>query len=338
MIWIRGVCVDTDFLMNLCSAYGASGNEEAVTDVILKEIKDLIDDHSIDAMGNLIAHKKGPGKKMMLAGHMDQIGLMATYISDEGFVHFSRIGGKMPAYCLGQRFVFKNGTIGVAASERLDNPKDLDFDKMYLDIGAKDKDEAVSRVKVGDVAVYAPDPVVTGGVVISPALDDRIGCFIMVEALKKLKNPAFDMYFVFTTQEEVGCRGAKTAAYAIDPDYGLSFDVTISADTPKSRKFPSKMYGGAAIKIKDASLICHPKVIDHLENCAKSADIKYQFEILEAGGTDSGSIHVSRGGVPSGVVSIATRYVHSANEMCALSDIEDCIKLTVKALETAISN
>ena len=330
--------MNTELLTRLCAVHSVSGYEDAVRDMILYEIRDYIDDYSIDALGNLIAHKKGPGKKMMLAGHMDQIGLMVTYISKEGFLYFSRIGGKSPSYCLGQRFVFPNGTVAVAACERFERGgnNDISFDKMYLDIGAKDEEDAKTHVKIGDICVYASTSVISGDIIISPALDDRVGCFIMIDALKKVKNPVFDMYYVFTTQEEVGCRGAKTSAYAIEPDYGLAFDVTISMDTPKARKFPMKMYGGAAIKIKDASLLCHPIMIGHLEKCAKAAGINYHFEILEGGGTDSGSIHISRGGVPSGVISVATRYVHSANEMCALSDIEDSIKLTVKALETEI--
>lgn len=331
--------INNELLVKLCAASGASGGEGPIRDLLLGEIKDLIDDYKIDAMGNLIAHKagiQGKSKKIMLAGHMDRIGLMVTYISKEGFLYFSRIGGKSPGFCLGQRFVFPNGTIAIAASERLDNPKDLAFDKMYLDIGAKDEESAKALVKIGDVCVFAADPVISGDVVISPGLDDRVGCFIMIEALKKLKDPQYDMYFVFTSQEEVGLRGARAAAYTIDPDYGLSFDVTISSDTPKAHKLPSKMFGGAAIKLKDASLLCHPIMIGHLEKCAKDAGINYQFEILEHGGTDSGAIHVNKGGVPSGVISVATRYVHSSNEMCALSDIEDCIGLAVKALETGI--
>ena len=329
--------MNNDFLLKLCTAYGPSSREDAVRDMILAEIKDYIDDYSVDALGNLIAHKKGPGKKFMLAGHMDQIGLMITYISEEGFLYFSPIGGKTPTHCLGERFVFANGVIGTAACERLDDPKDLALSKMYIDIGAKDEEEAKKHVQIGDICVFANTSAINNGVVISPALDDRVGCFIMIEALKKITKPVYDMYFVFTSQEEVGLRGARTSAYAVEPDYGLAFDVTVSADTPKSRKFPSKMYGGAAIKLKDASLLCHPKMIAHLEKCAKDANIKHQFEILEMGGTDSGAIHVNKGGVPSGAISIATRYVHSANEMCAISDIEDCIKLTIKALESEIS-
>jgi len=328
--------MNKEFLVKLHEVVGVSGHESAVSDLILAEIKDYIDDHKVDVMGNLIAHKKGPGKKMMLAGHMDQIGLMVTFIEKEGFVRFSPIGGHSHKNLLHQRFVFPNGTIGVIGMDRLDEGQKEGIDKLYLDIGAKDEADAAKYVRVGDVCGFATVPTIGPNVFVTPSLDDRIGCFIMVEALKQIKNPAYDLYFVFTSQEEVGLRGAKTSAYTIEPDYGLAFDVTNSADTPKARKFPNKMFGGAAIKLKDASLLCHPTVIKHLEDCAKAAGVKYQFEILEMGGTDSGAIHTNKSGVPSGVISVASRYIHSANEMCALSDVEDCIKLTVKALETAI--
>jgi len=328
--------MNIELLKKLCAANSVSGHEQEISEIIKEEIKTLVDSLRTDALGNLIAHKKGPGKKMMLAGHMDQIGLMITHIDKEGFLRFATIGGFSHAILLTQRFVFPDGLLGVVGCEHLDDPKDMAIDKLYLDIGAKDKEAAEKLVKIGDVCVYASPSAENGTVFISPALDDRIGCFIMIEALKKLSKPAFDLYFVFTSQEEVGLRGATTAAFSIEPDYGISFDVTISSDTPKARPYPSKMYGGAAIKLKDRSLLCHPTVIGHLEKCAKDAKINYQYEILEMGGTDSGAIHVSRGGVPSGVISIATRYVHTTNEMCAISDIEDCIALTVKALETAI--
>ncbi|MCL2201489.1 MAG: M42 family metallopeptidase [Oscillospiraceae bacterium] len=328
--------MNLELLKKLCAANGVSGHEESIAALIKDEIKDLTDDCKTDALGNLIAHKKGPGKKMMLAGHMDQIGLMVSHIDKDGFLRFASIGGNSHHYLMAQRFVFPSGLIGVVSCERLDDPKDMAIDKLYIDIGAKDQEDAMKQVKVGDVCVFATTPVVSGNVFITPALDDRIGCFIMIEALKRLKKQAFDLYFVFTSQEEVGLRGATTAAYSVEPDYGLAFDVTISADTPKIRPLPSKMYGGAAIKLKDRSLLCHPTIIAHLESCAKKSKIKHQYEILEMGGTDSGAIHISRGGVPSGVISIASRHIHTANEMCALSDIEDCIELTVKALETKI--
>ena len=328
--------MNVELLKKLCTTHGVSGHEQDIAEVIKAEIKALVDEIKTDALGNLIAHKKGSGKKMMLAGHMDQIGLMISHIDKEGFLRFAPIGGFSHQILMAQRFVFPSGLIGVVGCERLDDEKTMDIDKLYIDIGAENKEAAEKLVKVGDVCVYATEPVVNEAAFISPAIDDRIGCFIMIEALKKLKKQAFDLYFVFTTQEEVGLRGATTAAYSVEPDYGLAFDVTISADTPKVRPLPSKMYGGAAIKLKDRSVLCHPKIIEHLEKCAQKGKIKYQYEILESGGTDSGAIHLSRGGVPSGVISIASRHVHTSSEIVAISDIEACIALTVKALETAI--
>jgi endoglucanase len=328
--------MNIELLKKICSIKGASSEEQNIAEFILNEIKDYIDEHSIDALGNLIARKKGSGKKMMLAGHMDQIGMMVTHIDKEGFIWFTNIGGLSPTVIHSARVVFSNGTTGILGCERLEDPAKIAIDKMYIDIGAVSKEEAEKHVSIGDICVFSNEPVVDEHKIITPYLDDRIGCYVMIEALKKLKNPAFDLYFVFTVQEEVGLRGAKTAAYSVDPDYGLSFDVTISADTPKCRKLPQKFDGGACIKIKDSSLICHPLIVKHMEKCAKEADIKYQFEILESGGTDSGAIHVNKGGVPSGVLSIPTRHIHSMNEMARLSDISDCVDLTVKILETDI--
>ena len=330
------VNVNVELLKEICAVYGPSGDESRVCGFILDRIKDYIDGYEIDALGNLVAHKHGNGKKMMLAGHMDQLGLLAVDITKEGFIYFTSLGGNRTENLNAQRVVFGNGTAGTVGCERLTDKKPMTQEKMYIDIGAKDREDAEKHVSIGDVAVFGAPPIADTRKIISPALDDRVGCFIMIEALKRLKDPAFDLYFVFTVQEELGLRGARTSAWSVDPDYGLAFDVTVSYDTPKAMKLPSKMYGGAAIKIKDSSLICHPVMIRHMENCAKAAGVKYQFEILEAGGTDSGAIHMTRGGVPSGVMSVPTRYVHSAGEMCALSDVRDCIDLTVKVLETAI--
>ena len=328
--------MNNKLLKEICSIKGASSEERGIAEFILSEIKDHIDDYSFDALGNLIARKKGSGKKMMLAGHMDQIGMMVTHIDKDGFIWFTNIGGLNPTVIHSTRVIFSNGTVGIVSCQRLDDPTKISLDKMYIDIGAVSREEAEKLVKIGDICVFCHEPIIDDHKIITPYLDDRIGCYIMIEALKRIKNPAYDLYFVFTVQEEVGLRGAKTAAYSIDPDYAISFDVTISADTPKCRKLPQKFDGGACIKIKDSSVLCHPLIIKHMEKCAKDSGIKYQLEILEAGGTDSGAIHVSRGGVPSGVLSVPTRHIHSTNEMARLSDIQDCVDLTVKILETAI--
>lgn len=328
--------MDLKFLEKLCGIKGASSEEVNVANIIVEEIKDYIDDYKIDSLGNLIAHKKGNGPKIMLAGHMDQIGMMVRHITEEGFLFFTNIGGLTPSIILGCRVVFDDGTTGVVYNERLEQGESLTIDKMYIDIGVKSREEAEKYVSVGDIAVYYEKPLVDERKIITPCLDDRVGCFIMTETLKVLQDSKFDVYAVFTVQEEVGLRGAIASAYSVDPDYGLAFDVTIAYDTPKAMNFPQKMGEGACIKLKDASLICDKVIVEHLKKCATTNNIKHQFEILTAGGTDSGAIQKTRNGVPSGVISVPSRYVHSMNEMAYLSDISDCIDLTVKFLETSI--
>ncbi len=326
--------MNTEYLKKLCSIKGASGEEQNVAKAILEEIKDYIDDYTIDRLGNLIAHKKGPGKKMMLAGHTDQIGMMVNFIDENGYLYFASLGGLTPHVIHSARVIFSNGVVGVIGSELLDDPAKLTLSKMYIDIGASDKEEAEKYVQIGDVAVYCQPPYSDDYKIVSPALDDRVGCFIMTESLKRITTPAFDLYFVFTVQEEVGLRGAKASAYTIEPDYSISFDVTRASETAKSKTIPQKMGKGACIKIKDNLVICHPSLVKHMKSCAEQAGIKHQFEVLQVGGTDAGAITLSKGGVPSGVISVPTRYTHSMNETARLSDISDCIDLTVKVLQT----
>ncbi|MCL2407893.1 MAG: M42 family metallopeptidase [Defluviitaleaceae bacterium] len=331
------MALNTKLLAAVCEAHGASGYEKEICDLILADLKGYYDDYQIDTLGNLIVHKKGDGPKIMLAGHMDQIGFMVTYIEDEGFIRFSNIGGFDPFMLVSRRVRFANGTEGVIRAERVEGfPSGFNSSKLYIDIGAPCKKCVEKAVKIGDIAVYSAPCHIDENKVMTPALDDRVGCFIMMEALKQIKNPKFDCYFVFTTQEEVGLRGAKTAVHSIDPDYGLAFDVTGAYDTPKSLKGNMRMGGGACIKIKDSSVLCHKQIIDWLTNIAESNGIKYQYEILEAGGTDTAAMQVHKDGVISGCISVSSRYIHSDAEMAALSDIEDCINLTVKALETGI--
>lgn len=331
------MALNTALLKKICEVGSPSGHEDDVRALIAEEVKPYADDIRTDALGNLIVHKKGAGPKMMLAGHMDQIGFMVTFIDDEGFLRFSNIGGFDPFMLVSRRVRFINGTVGVIRSEYIENFKqDFSMQKLYIDIGAKNKADAEKHVKIGDVCVYCASAHIDDTKIISPALDDRVGCYVMIEALKQIKNPKYDMYFVFTVQEELGLRGARTAVYSIDPEYGIAYDVTRSYDTPKCLKFPMKTGEGAAIKIKDSSVLCSRIIIEFLEKVAKANGIKHQFEILEGGGTDAGAMHISKSGVISGVISIVTRYIHSDDEMCLLEDIEASIALTVKAMETSI--
>lgn len=323
-------------LKGLLETFGPSGNEELVRELIINEIKKYVDEIKIDKLGNIIARKIGNGKKIMVAAHMDEIGVIVTGIDDNGFLRFANIGGVNPHISLGQRVMFKDSLQGVMHMEHLEDMKQLKLDKMYIDIGARNKEDALKKVNIGDCACFFNPFVKVGDTFVSKAMDDRIGCFVAIESLRQLKNSPNEVYFVFTVQEEVGLRGAKTSAFGIDPDLAIAVDITLTGDTPKARHMAVKLGEGPAIKIKDNSIITHPMVKNFMIETAKENSIPYQLEVLELGGTDSGAIHLTRGGVPSGVLSIPCRYVHSPSEMVSVKDVENSIRLLTKMLETNI--
>lgn len=319
-----------DIIKKLAQTYGPSGNEKKVADAIIEMVKGKVDEIRTDPLGNLICVKKGngSGKKIMLAAHMDEIGVIVSYIDDKGFLRFSNIGGLPPLVILGQRVVFENGTIGVIwYEEDIDDMKNVRIDKMYIDISAGSAQEAEKLVKIGDMAVFAGDTVKQSGRVISKALDDRIGCAVLVQLALNAPNTDNEIYYVFTTQEEVGLRGARTAAFGIIPDMALAIDVCCTGDTPGCKHMAVRLGEGPAIKIKDRSVIAHPEVKDRLIDAAKKNNIPYQMEIMLRGGTDAGSIHITAGGIPSGGVSIPARYVHNTAETVDIKDVENAVKL-----------
>ncbi|MCL2081282.1 MAG: M42 family metallopeptidase [Oscillospiraceae bacterium] len=319
----------------LAKIFAPAGRERALIYRLLEMAKPYADECNIDTLGNLIVRKKGGGRKIMVSAHADSIGLIITHIKDKGFLRFCRIGGLRLDMLLGSSVVFENGIKGTVRREakaKLDELKDYEC---FVDIGAGSKEAALKHVNVGDIAVFSAETYTNCGNIVSPYLDDRIGCVILLQTLAMLDNPVNDVYFVFSVQEEVGLRGAKTAAYAIQPDLGLAVDVTGVGDTPEVKAHMACGLGkGAAIKLRDNSIISHPGVVAWLEGAAKSADIPVQREVLPAGGTDAGAIHVSRGGVPSGGISIPTRYIHSLAEMADLADIDACTRLLTAALNT----
>ncbi|HHY70971.1 MAG TPA: M42 family metallopeptidase, partial [Thermoanaerobacterales bacterium] len=213
---------------------------------------------------------------------------------------------------------------------------DLNFDKMYIDIGAANKEECQDIVKIGDIAVADQKTIFSGNRIIAKALDDRIGCAVMIEALKNIKDSPNNIYIVFTTQEELGLRGAKTSSFGIAPDFGLALDVTLTGDTPEAKRMDVKLGGGTAIKIKDSSLITNPKVVQFLIDIAEKENIKYQLEVLERGGTDAGAINLTKGGILAGCLSIPCRYVHSPSEMVDMGDVEATRDLLIKFLESKL--
>ena len=315
-------------IKQLTEAFGPSGYETEVTELIRTMVEEHVDEIRTDVLGNLIAVKKGAedGKTIMFAAHTDEIGLVVTHIDDKGFLRFSNVGGVGIATLVGNRVRFANGTVGVIYQEK-DPWKELTLDKLYIDIGAESKEEALEKVKVGEFGIFHREFEDLGNRLIAKAMDDRVGCAVLIEALKRVKNPKNTLCFVFTTQEEVGLRGARTAAYGIEPDLGIALDVTLTGDMPEARRMDVSLGKGAAIKVKDSSLIAHPRVKELLVNIAEEKQIPYQMEVLEFGGTDAGAIHLTKAGIPSGTISIPTRYIHSPSEMVDIRDVEACINL-----------
>ena len=323
-----------DTLLTLARAYGATGRESNIASVIRGMIEPYVDEIATDALGNLIATRKGAGKKIMVAAHMDHIGFIVTHIDKKGFLRVHNVGGINRANSLNRRVVFANGVNGVLSHEVEDfSPANSPMSKLFIDIGARSREEAEAMVDVGDVAVYAPDVFEMGRRVSGPAMDNRAGCALLVEALKALESRENTVVAVFTTQEEVGLRGAQTAAFALEPDLAIAVDVTDTGDLPE-HKYPMDCHlgKGPAVKVMDHSVLCTPKVRSALEEAGLMAAVPVQKDILQFGGTDTAALQRSRSGVPAGAISIPTRYIHSPSEMCAVRDVEQAAALLAQAL------
>jgi endoglucanase len=323
----------------LAAAFGPSGQESEISEIITAFAKPYVDEVYADKLGNLIAVKRNSGKyKVMFSAHMDTIGLIVTHIDEKGFLWFSKVGGLALWRLYGSVVRFQNGVRGVVFINGKIEPKDAKLNDLYIDIGAKDEKDAREKISVGDMAVFDQPAFMLGQhCLASPYLDNRIACVVLLAAMRDIPKTANDLYFVFTSQEELGLRGAKTAAYDIDPDIGIAVDVTTAGDVPEHKpKTECKLHSGAAVKIMDNSVVCHPKVVQWLEEAAGREGIPRQREVLQVGGTDAGAIHVTRSGVYTGAVSIPARYIHNPVEVCALADVEACIKLVRAACGIAI--
>ncbi len=323
-------------LEKLTKTFGPAGSEETIRAVILEETRPFADDVMTDSLGNLVISRgKMDQETVLVAAHMDEIGIMVTYIEEKGFLRFTNVGGVRIETLLGSRFVFRNGTTGVINLEKQKEKKDPGFSAYYLDIGARDADEAKKQVQIGDTACYETSFGLRGRRVMAKALDNRAGCAVLIEALKALpRSLPLGVHFAFTVQEELGLRGATPLAYRLKPAYGLAVDVTRVGDTPEPEYKMSVSLGqGPAVKVKDSSVICHPAVVEKLKSTAEKQGIPYQIEVLERGGTDAGAIHLSREGVPSGVLSVPCRYIHSPGEMVDLDDMENAVSLLQSLLQ-----
>lgn len=322
--------MNMQLLQDILTGYGASGHEGRVRGVIEKALAGHVDSMETDVMGNLIAVKKGDGagKKIMLSAHMDHIGLAVIDADKHGFLRVCNVGGIHAPDMVSGHVVFENGVRGVVGVDgKLKGAAKVS--DLYIDIGASDRDEALSMVRIGNMCVMQPRVSMLGEHrMASPAMDDRIACFVLVQAILNLDACKNDVYAVFSVQEEVGLRGAATAAYSVGPDLGIAIDVTGVGDVPKvDTKIAVALGKGAAIKIMDRSLIATPSVVEMMEEIAKENGIAVQREVLPYGGTDAGAIQKSRCGVATGAVSIPCRYIHSEAETVDLRDVQAAIDL-----------
>jgi endoglucanase len=324
-----------DFVRKLVESYGPSGAETQIRECIRAEVEPLVDNVRVDALGSLIANRKGRGggKRVLLDAHMDEIGVMVTYIDKKGFARFTRIGGVSPLTCIGSRIAFEDGRIGVIGVEqkRDDYSKAPKLEQLYIDVGATSRDDC--PIQVGDSAVFVRPFVAQGSRWVSKAMDDRIGCAVLIEVLRRLEETPHDLHVVFAVQEEVGLRGARTSAYGIDPDIAIAVDVTGTGDTPESMPMAVKLGQGPAVKVKDRRMIAHPQVRQLLVDCAEEAGIPYQLEVLEYGSTDAAAIQLVRAGVPAGCLSVPCRFIHSPSEMVDENDVENVVRLLIEALK-----
>lgn len=332
-------------LKQLTETFGPSGYEENVRKLVRAEVKPLADEIKVDALGNLIARKRPSKftkdtKRIMIAAHMDEIGLMVSHIDENGFVRFSSIGGVFGRYLLGGRVRFLNGVTGVIGNDRLEKVNEVPaLDKVYIDVGATSKKDC--PVKVGDVAAFDRSFVEMGNRFVAKSMDDRVGVLVAIETLRALtlrqaQGTPHDVYFVFTTQEEVGLRGATTSAFGVDPDLGIAVDVTAAADTPHALKMEMKLGKGPCVKFQDGGMLADPRVVKWMIRTAEKSKIPYQREVLLFGSTDARAMQLTRAGVPAGCLSIPVRYVHSPSEMVDYNDVQNSVKLLTALLRSKV--
>jgi len=332
-------------LSSICKAPGAPGHENAIRELIKKEVSKYVDEVSIDNLGNLIALKKGKSsdKKVLVAAHMDEIGFMVKHIDDNGFIRFQTLGGFDPKTLTAQRVIVhgKKDLVGVmatkpihimSAEERTKMPKNTDF---YIDLGMKKK-EVEKFIEVGNPITRERELIEMGDCVNAKSIDNRVSVFILIETLKKLKGHPYDVYGAFTVQEEVGLRGADVAAQSINPDFGIALDTTIAFDLPGARpeEVTTSLGEGTAIKLMDGMTICDPRMIRFMKKQAKKYKIKWQPELLSAGGTDTASLQrKGENGSIAGAISIPTRHLHQVIEMAHKEDIQGSIDLLEACLK-----
>ena len=338
--------INTKLLKKICETPGAPGHEKQIRDLITTSIKPHVDEYDIDNLGNVIATKRGfskDRKKVMVAAHMDEIGFVVTHIEEGGFVRFHTLGGFDPKTLTAQRVKIHGkkiipGVMGtkpihvMVPEEKSKMPKSTDY---FIDTGMK-KEILEKIIKVGDPITWERELIEMGDCVNCKSIDNRVSVYILIETLKQLERIPYDLYAVFTVQEEVGLRGANVSAHAINPDFGIALDTTIAYDVPGAQEHEkiTSLGKGAAIKIMDGSVLCDYRMIDYLKKTADKNKIDWQPEVLPVGGTDTAGVQrMGKDGAISGAISVPTRHLHQVIEMANKNDIIKCIELTKASLE-----
>ncbi|MEM6358497.1 MAG: M42 family metallopeptidase [Bacteroidota bacterium] len=337
--------INVNLLKTICEAPGAPGYESRIREKVIAQVTPLVDSVEVDNMGNVVAYKKGRNsdKSAMVAAHMDEIGFIVTHIDDKGFVRFTTLGGFDPKTLTAQRVIIhgKEDVLGVMGTkpihvmspeERNKMPKTTDY---YIDLGMS-REKVQEIVSIGNPITRERELIEMGDCVNCKSIDNRVSVFILIEALRDLKNPAYDVYGVFTVQEEVGIRGANVAAHSLNPDFGFGLDTTIAFDLPgaQAHEKVTSLGEGTAIKIMDAMTICDYRMVDYMKKVAGGHEIKWQPEVLTAGGTDTAGVQrMGKNGSISGAISIPTRHLHQVIEMAHKDDIQGSIDLLKACLD-----
>ncbi|MCH2084021.1 MAG: M42 family metallopeptidase [Saprospiraceae bacterium] len=338
--------INIPFLKKICETPSAPGFEQPMRELVLKEVRPLVDELKVDNMGNLMAIKKGKARqRVMVAAHMDEIGFIVTHIDEEGFVRFHPLGGFDPKTLTSQRVIIhgKKDIIGVMGTKPIhlmkpeERTKQVPINEYFIDLGMP-KEQVMEIVSVGNPITRERGLIEMGNCVNSKSLDNRVSVYILIETLRALKDESipFDLYATFTVQEEVGLRGAISAAHLINPDFGFGLDVTIAFDVPGAQAHESvtKLGRGAAIKIMDGSTICDYRMVDYMKKVADKHNIPWQAEILPAGGTDTAGIQrFGKNGAIAGAISIPLRHIHQTIELAHKEDIQNCIELLKVSLQ-----
>ncbi len=340
--------LNIDLLKRLCETPGISGREGRIAALARDELRAVSDELMVDPMGNVTGiHKGSGGPRVMLAAHTDEIGFLVSHIDDQGFLRVQAVGGFDMTVLPAQRVIVwdRNGQphrgafmVSNKPAHLLDGTENqkLKTSDLFVDLGMSA--EAVeAAIAVGDMVTMDRTLEVVGESVMSKSLDDRVGVFVMIEALRKARNAKAEIHAVATTQEEVGLRGARVAAYTADPDISIAIDITLALDFPgmKPQEYVTQLGKGAALKIFDSSVIPNPKLVEHFRDLAEANGIPWQYELLPRGGTDAGATVLARGGNTAFTLSIPTRYAHTVNEMARMSDIQACIDLLAAFLNDA---